>query len=173
MNVYNIDTQAENGDELVFNYKLNTRINEWEFRHLRENKLRTVIASCLSHLNVWQRILDEYGSEDEWFTVYDGEVSIIGDLDESLLENDSINFILLSKPLYNLTHVTSIQWKEWPYLIAAEAYMLRRKTCRDLYNHMANNLGSIDQLIRQYFGTIDYEGAYIHLPSVATKQHGT
>ena len=37
--------------------KLKKRINEWNFKYLSDKKLKGVAGCCMSHLNIWEKIL--------------------------------------------------------------------------------------------------------------------
>lgn len=163
-----IRVPATDGRELTYTSGLNERINAWNFRHLREHMLRGVVGCCLSHLDVWRSIVDMPGDDDEWFMILEDDCTFIGDFDESFLTPD-VDFVWLSKPTRPVPYTRPIQWTQWPHIVTAECYVLRRRVARHLIHHIQNDIGAVDEHMRQYFASIGHQGAYIYFPSVATQ----
>lgn len=140
------------------------RVNEWNFRFLHPEKCKRVVACCLSHLGVWEKIVKEFENgkidNNTPVVVFEDDVTTLVDKSEFKtvwgdlliqLEKTPKDFLWLNSPelhpykfpkgVYS-RHVIIKESSSQVY--TTEAYMVKPSYAKILVETIQNDIGAVD-----------------------------
>ena len=128
---------------------LKNRVCDWNFNHLPINKIKNVVACCLSHQKVW-KMISKMTSEKAVYVFEDDCKIVLDNLKNITIPNDfciiwlnkNVKNTLINKTFSVIPHSSSDY--------TTESYIVTPKFARGMLNWMTNYLGSVDAHMDQY-----------------------
>ena len=152
-----IKESAVDNKELVITPELKNRISEWNFKYI-PHKVPNIVATCLSHINVWKKIsmLD-----DPYVFVFEDDCTFINnDVKTNFLEY--FNSLKIPEDFGILWLNGNIQDTPGKEIIlqfivklytednTAESYIVTPSFAKELINAIENDMGAVDQHMKLY-----------------------
>ncbi len=154
--------EAVDGKEIRFDDEMKKRINPWNFKFLNEDRLRGVVGCCLSHLKVYEKMIQDnidhciVFEDDCDFINEEVKNNAIDILSQVKIPNN-YGIIFLNNSFYKGKNYDDNLIELTKFNNTTEAYIINRKYAEILYKYNYNNIGAIDMHMQQCFSKNRYK----------------
>lgn len=147
--------EAVDGRTIEYTKEMLKTINPWNIGH-KKPKSPGVIGCCLSHLNIYKKL--DY-SDNAIYLIFEDDVMFAKNIDNPIKYVSNLTFpndwgiIFLNNRFVRDSSpkdVVPILYNP-PIQLTTESYLIKGSCAKELLDFNINNIGAIDEHIRQYF----------------------